>query len=147
MDYVIKKLTSTDTLQAQELVALWQAEDGITGVPIPRAHYLERLLKQDNFHAFVATFNNEVIGGITAYEMPMFTEETTELFLYEIGVREPHRQKGIARRLINALKEICHTKNITFIYVGTDKDNEAAKKLYTATGGKMEEIAWFVYDL
>ncbi len=147
MDYIIRKLTTDDTALAHELIALWQAEDGITDIPVPKANYFAKLLSQDNFHAFVAIKDNEVVGGISANELTIFNEEATEIFLYEIGVSEPHRQQGIARKLIESLLAVCKEKGITAMYVGTSVDNEAAKQLYASTGGTMELIPWFTYNL
>jgi aminoglycoside 3-N-acetyltransferase I len=95
----------------------------------------------------VALNNGVVIGGLTAYELDMYKEETTEIFLYEIAVEPLYRRNGVAKELIESLKKVCVSKGIREMYVGTEKDNYPAIKLYKATGGKMEEIAWFVYDL
>lgn len=77
----------------------------------------------------------------------MYKEEVTEIFLYEIAVDPWYRRKGVAKALIKSLKKICVSKGIKEMYVGTEKDNENAIKLYKATGGKTEEIAWFVYAI
>ena len=84
--------------------------------------------------------------GLTAYELKMFKRETTEMFLYEIGVDEDHQQKGVATALIEFLKEICASKGIVEMFVGTEKDNIAARKLYATTGGVADEDSvWFNY--
>ena len=147
MDYVIKKLLPADLAIAKQLIKLWQTEDGYLNPLIPNDNYLRDLLSKDSFHFFVAMKDELVIGGLTAYELLMYKEEETEMFLYEIGVEENYRQKGIAIKLIESLKRTCVEKGIKIIFVGTSTDNEPAKQLYKTTGGKMEEIPWFTYNL
>jgi aminoglycoside 3-N-acetyltransferase I len=147
VDYSIKKLSLTDVKLAKELIRLWQAEDGMQHSATPNVDYLADLLSRDSFHVYVALMDNVVVGGLSGYELPMFPEEVTEMFLYEIGVDEGHRKNGIASMLIDALKETCKIKGIKIIFVGTSTDNKPAIKLYKSTGGVMEEIPWFTYQL
>ncbi len=147
MDYIVKKLSPSDISLAKQLILLFQAEFEDKYVPISNDKYLPGLLAKDTFHVFVAVKDEIVIGGLTAYELPMFNEETKEMFLYDIAVDKNHWQKGIAKELVNALKKTCADKNIKIMFVGTDTYNEAAKKLYKTTGAEMEEIVWFTYDL
>jgi aminoglycoside 3-N-acetyltransferase I len=147
VDYIIKKLVPADLSIAKQLIKLWQTEDGYVNPIIPNDNYLHDLLSKDSFHFFVAMKEELVIGGLTAYELSMYKEEETEMFLYEIGVEENYRQKGIATKLIDSLKETCAEKSIKIIFVGTSTGNEPAKQLYKTTGGEMEEVPWFTYNL
>jgi GNAT superfamily N-acetyltransferase len=56
-------------------------------------------------------------------------------------------RRGIARALIEALKQTCVERGVEVIFVGTEMDNEAAKQLYANTGGTLKVIAWYEYDL
>lgn len=147
MRFEIKKLRSSDVSLAQQLIALWQRDDGIFDGKLPGNEHLSQLLSADSFHVYVALDGDAVVGGLTAYELPMFGKEVRELFLYEIGVTESHWRRGIARALIEALKETCLERGVEVIFVGTEMDNEAAKQLYTSTGGTLKVIAWFEYEL
>jgi aminoglycoside 3-N-acetyltransferase I len=126
---------------------LWNTQDGISDIPISNYKYLNDLLSKDDFHAFVALKDKLLIGGLTAYELPMFKEDVREMFLYEIGVDENYRQKGIAKELIDSLKRTCLDKGIKIIFVGTSLDNPAARQLYKSTSGEEEVTAWFTYNL
>ena len=147
MNYEIKKLNASDLELAKQLIYQWDTEDGILYPDMPGNHYLLKLLSKETFHVFVAMENNTVVGGLTAYELPMFKVQEHEMFLYEIGVNINYRQKGIASKLIEELKKICLHRNIRTIFVGTSADNEAAKQLYKSTGGEREMIPWFTYTL
>lgn len=147
MNFEIKKLTAADIQLAKDLFIFYQLDDGVEEPLIPSDKYLFNLLSRDTFYVIAALKNGVVAGGLTAYELDMYKEEAPEIFLYEIAVDPLYRRNGIAKELIASLKEICASKGINEMYVGTEKDNSAAIKLYKSTGGKMDEIAWFVYNI
>jgi len=141
------ELNENDLFFAKQFIQQLQVEDGMTDPVMPGDMYLHKLLSSDTSHVLVALENNIVVGGLTAYELSMFAREENEMFLYDITVTESHRQKGIAGKLIGLLKKICIDKGIKIIFVGTSTDSEPAIKLYKATGGDMEIIPWFTYNL
>jgi len=147
MTYSLTQLKPDDLALAQELIQAWNLDEGGEKGKLPRAPYLKSLLKKDDFYVSVALVEGKVVGGLTGYELPMFDREVREMFLYEIGVIAAFRQHGIARALIEALKAYCHQRGITVIFVGTSLDNDAARKLYESTGGELEVIPWFTYEL
>lgn len=145
-NFEIKKLVSSEISLAKELILMF-GFDHETNEPIPPGDgYITRMLARNDFHVIVALEHGRLIGGLTAYEMNMFKRETTEMFLYEIEVEESYRQKSIGKALIEYLKQICVSKGIVEMFVGTSKDNLAARKLYATTGGKADEDSvWFNY--
>lgn len=147
MLFYIKKLSSNDLLLAQDLIKEWSLDEGIKNPKLPQKAYLNKLLTKDDFHIYVAIQDQKVVGGLTAYELPMFDTEINEIFLYEIGVSENYRRQGIAKALIQQLVEYCQQNNIEVIFLGTELENDAAKQLYLSTGGAMEIIPWFTYEL
>jgi len=147
MHFKINKLQSSDVTLAQQLIALWQRDDGIFDGKLPGNAYLSQLLSADSFHAYVALDGDTVVGGLTAYELPMFGKEVRELFLYEIGVTESHWRQGIARALIEALQQTYLERGVGVIFVGTEMDNDAAKQLYANTCGTLKVIARYEYEL
>ena len=147
MDFEIKKPGAANIQLAKDLFLLYQIDDGINKPIIPSDKFLYDILSRDTFHVIVACEGGVVIGGLTAYELDMYKEEIIEVFLYEVAVDPLYRKNGIAKALIEFLKKICVSKGIREMYVGTEKDNEPAIKMYKTTGGKMDEIEWFVYDI
>lgn len=145
--FQIKKLQSTDLTLAQELIKVWSVDDGIKNHKIPSDKYLHQLLSKKDFHVYVVLADEEVAGGLTAYELQLFDTEIKELFLYEIGIIEKYRRRGMATQLIETLKLFCLEKNIKVIFLGTEMENEAAKKLYETTGADLEIIPWYTYNL
>jgi ribosomal protein S18 acetylase RimI-like enzyme len=57
------------------------------------------------------------------------------MFLYELGVEERFRRRGIGRALITALAELAQSNGCTGMWVLTDDDNDAAVAAYTSSGG------------
>lgn len=145
-NFQIKKLKPTDVYLAKELIVMFGLNEGSRHKTFSSDEYIRKMLERKDFQVIVALKNGELIGGLTAYEMKMFKRETTEMFLYEIEVEESHRQKGVGKALIEFLKEICVEKGIVEMFVGTEKDNTPARRLYKTTGGIADENSvWFNY--
>lgn len=98
--------------------------------------YLRCLLQSKEFIAFVALCKGQVIGGLTAYELRMFDEERSEIYLYDLAVMKSHRRKRVASRLIEALKDLAVARNAHAVYVQSDNTpaDAAAIKLYRNFG-------------
>ncbi|MEO8071715.1 MAG: GNAT family N-acetyltransferase [Acidobacteriota bacterium] len=143
MSLSIKKLDSNEMALAKELILMFGFDD--ENDFLPSDEYTAQMLARKDFHIIVALENDKLIGGLTAYQMNMFKRETTEMFLYEIEVSENYRQKGIGKALIEFLKQNCVEKGIVEMFVGTEPNNFAARKLYSTTGGKQGDSVWFNY--
>jgi aminoglycoside 3-N-acetyltransferase I len=63
---------------------------------VPSDAYLRTLLSRPHFMASVA-MNEEkkVVGGLVAYELQKFEKERREIHIYDLGVLESQRRKGI----------------------------------------------------
>ena len=144
---IIKQITDKESSLAATLIQKWFEMDGIKNPNIPSNDYLEQVLNTKYAHLWVALWNDEVVGGMTAYVLPMFDRMTKEVFLYEIGVIEKFQRKGIARALIQHLISACEAYHAECLYVATEVDNEAAKALYENTGGQLEVVAWYTYPV
>lgn len=142
----VKKLNRNEITLAKKLAQLFGFSEGSKNQIFSSNDYVRQMLEREDFHVIVALEKDHLIGGLTAYEMKMFKRETTEMFLYEIEVAESHRKRGVGSALIEFLKQICLQKGIVEMFVGTEKDNLPARKLYSTTGGKADEDSvWFNY--
>src|SRR5687768_5681277 len=72
----------------------------------PSAGYLQELLGSDYFIALAALKNDQVVGGIAAYELRKFEQERSEIYIYDLAVAPAHRRQGIATALIQELKKL-----------------------------------------
>ncbi|MEV0091644.1 GNAT family N-acetyltransferase [Streptomyces sp. NPDC050738] len=74
-------------------------------------------------------------GFITGIEM-LHPDKGSEMCLYELGVDEPYRRRGIARELVATLAEVARDRGCYDMWVPVDADNEPALALYRATGAQ-----------
>jgi ribosomal protein S18 acetylase RimI-like enzyme len=94
----------------------------------------ERFLASPTHHLLLAYDGVRPVGFVTGVE-ETHPDKGTEMFLYELGVEEPARNRGIGRALVDALKAIARERGCYGMYVLTDTDNTAALRAYTAAGG------------
>jgi aminoglycoside 3-N-acetyltransferase I len=141
-NFSLRVLESVDLPVARELFEMWRREDSVSASPASD-ETLQRLLARDDFHVVAALRDGMVIGGLTAYELVMYTEAATELFVYEVGVAEEHRRQGIGRALIECARELCRARGLSELYVPAFASDERAVAFYQSCGLKREEIAWF----
>jgi ribosomal protein S18 acetylase RimI-like enzyme len=93
-----------------------------------------------------------IVDGVAAgfargMRLARLDSERCQLFLYEIGVAETFRRRGVARALIADLLDLARAERCVEIFVLAEPDNDAALALYRATGGSAEPSVMFVYDL
>jgi aminoglycoside 3-N-acetyltransferase I len=108
----------------------------------PSADYLRQLLKNDYFIAIAALKEDEVVGGLTAYELKKFEQERSEIYIYDLAVAATHRREGIATALIQKLKEIAAVRGAYVIFVQADLGDDPAIELYTKLGVR-EDVLHF----
>ena len=132
---LIKKLLPSELDEFSQLVRLFTSESSARNYSYKTENHLESFLQNQKNHVVVASVNNTVIGGLTAYEIEMYKKETSEIFLFEIEVKEEYRQQGVGSLLIHKLKDICKQRSIQQIFVLTSRNNDSALKLYNSTGG------------
>ncbi len=102
----------------------------------PSDRYLQDLLGGDSFIALVALKDNQVVGGLAAYDLKMFEQERHQIYIHDFAVACSHRRNGIATRLLDALKQLAVDRGASAILgrAETGPDDEAAISLYTKLG-------------
>jgi len=106
----------------------------------PKTAYLQNLLDKDYFIALVALKQNEVVGGLAAYELCKFEQERSEIYIYDLAVSSEHRRQGIAIALIEALGRIATDRGAYVIFVQTDVDDLPAIQLYSQVGTRADVL-------
>jgi aminoglycoside 3-N-acetyltransferase I len=113
---------------------------------VPNDAYLERLLAKPHFIAVAALEGDEVVGGLAAYELEKFERARSEIYIYDLAVREDHRRKGIATALIRTLQRIAKQRGAYVIFVQADPGDDPAIRLYESLG-KREDVHHFDIDI
>lgn len=108
----------------------------------PDAEYLRRLLGLPHFIALAALRDDEVVGGLAAYELPKFEQARSEVYIYDLAVDAAHRRCGIATALISRLQAIAARRGAWVIFVQADYGDDPAVALYTKLGAR-EDVMHF----
>jgi aminoglycoside 3-N-acetyltransferase I len=104
--------------------------------------YVQELLGKDSIHALIATADDEVIGGLVAYEFDKFERMQREIYIYDLAVAEAYRRRGVATALIEALQKIAAQRGAWVIFVQADYGDDPAIALYEKLGSR-EEVLHF----
>lgn len=112
---------------------------------MPCAAYLESLLADPMIIPLVAVDQAQVIGGLVAYELRKFEQPRSEIYIYDLAVREARRREGIATALIEELRGIARKRGAWCIYVQADYGDDPAVALYTKLG-RREDVMHFDID-
>lgn len=102
----------------------------------PRPEPTDRFLAAPDHHLILAYVDAAPVGMVTGVELT-HPDKGTEMFLYELGVLDGHRNRGIGRALVRALADLAIERGCYGMWVLTDDDNPAAVRAYTAAGGTL----------
>ncbi len=111
--------------------------------------YLRRFLARPDNILIVTEDGGAPAGFLLAYALDRVDRNRNMVCLYEIGVAEPHRRRGVGRALIEELKAHCRREGVTKTWVVTSRANTAAVRLYESTGaraGDASDDVVFVYE-
>jgi aminoglycoside 3-N-acetyltransferase I len=147
MHFEIKKLHTNDVTLFQQLINVFEEVFEIEHPEIPTGVYLEKLLSKSDFVAMVVINNQQVVAGLTAYELHMYYAETSEMFLYDIAVQANFQRKGLGKTLLQALEQYCKEKSIKTMFVAAHEEDTHALDFYHATGGRTEKVRHFSYEI
>jgi L-2,4-diaminobutyric acid acetyltransferase len=75
----------------------------------------------------VAEINDEIAGFVTAYKVP--ADETT-LFIWQVGIAENARKRGLAKKLVLELLDSNHCKNTNRVQATVSSSNTASLALF-----------------
>ena len=137
----IRRLVSGDEDRVREAAALFDHA--------PRPDATRRFLASADHHLLVAYASGEPAGFVTGVELT-HPDKGTEMFLYELGVAQRFRRKGIGTMLVAALRDLAVERGCYGMWVLTDRSSDAALATYRAAGAReqrsSEMLAWTFSD-
>ena len=145
MTYRVQRLLPGDVELTHGLLTVFGEafEDVETyGAKRPSPAYLKDLLSSPTLVALVALKDEQVVGGLVAYELRKLEQERSEIYIYDLAVSASHRREGIATALINALRAIGRERGAYVVYVQADPPDAPAVALYTKLGTR-EDVYHF----
>jgi aminoglycoside 3-N-acetyltransferase I len=140
----IERLTAADVALARTLFATMARVFG-TDAGALRDRYLTHLLGRNDFWALVATVDGQVVGGLTAYTLPLTRAEVSELFIYDIAVVPQWQRQGVGRQLMATLRTQAASAGISLAFVPADNEDTHALDFYRAIGGAPTPVTIFTF--
>lgn len=98
--------------------------------------YFRRFLARAENILIVADEDGLPVGFLLAYALDRVDRDRRMVCLYEIGVAETHRRRGVGRALVEEVKAHCRRGNVMKAWVVTSRSNRAAIRLYESTGAR-----------
>lgn len=112
----------------------------------PRKDATTRFLAEPTHHLLLAYEDGRPAGFVSGVEVT-HPDKGTEMFLYELGVAEQFRRRGIGRALLRALAALARGRGCYGMFVLTDDWNEAALATYDVDDARRENgIVMFSWD-
>jgi ribosomal protein S18 acetylase RimI-like enzyme len=99
----------------------------------PTADSASQFLASAGHHLCIAHVDGVPAGFVSGIEM-CHPDKGIEMFLYELGVDDAFRGRGIGRALVTALAARAEERGCYGMWVLTDAENDAALAAYTAAG-------------
>jgi ribosomal protein S18 acetylase RimI-like enzyme len=104
----------------------------------------EDFLRRPGHVLLMATSRDgEGIGFVSGVEM-RHPDKDPEMFIYELGVDEVWRRRGVAKALLSALRDEAVQRGCRSMWTGTEADNEAALATYRSLGAAVDHGSVFI---
>ena len=107
--------------------------------------HLARALGMPSCYVFLATDEDAPVGYASAYRFPRLDASGDQVYLFDIEVASVARQRGVGRRLLEALLANCWAEGVTWAWAGTARENVPAQRLFAAAGGKRAGETYIEY--
>jgi aminoglycoside 3-N-acetyltransferase I len=134
MDIAVRRLRVTDRSDARRLFSMLAEVFEEDYAPLSD-RYLDQLLARGDFWALAAFFGDDIVGGATAYELPMTRQESAEIFIYDVAVVSAYRRRGVGRRLLELLRREAAEAGIPVMFVAAENADEHALDFYRQLRG------------
>lgn len=141
----IKRLKGGDIAIAQQLFLFLQQVFEVEKPIVANGSYIRRLLENTSFICLAVIYNNEVVGGLTAYELPMYDTDSTELFIYDIAVKPNFQRIGLGKKLLTAISAHCKENGIKEMFVDAAEADHDALDFYRSMNGKEVKVIQFTF--
>jgi aminoglycoside 3-N-acetyltransferase I len=94
---------------------------------------------------FVAKEKKVIIGGLTAYILPSYYSDSSEVYIYDLAIKKNFQRKGIGKKLLQSLKAYCGQNEYKVLFVQADVTDAYALNFYQSTGGIPQKVIQFSY--
>lgn len=134
--FEIRSLGPDDEQAVHDAAGLFDA------APDPAATH--RFLAEPNHHILIAyDAANRPLGFVSGVETT-HPDKGTEMFLYELGVADDARRRGIGSALVTRLAALARSRGCYGMWTGTEQGNTAARATYARAGAATNPPQVFV---
>jgi aminoglycoside 3-N-acetyltransferase I len=147
MDAEIKKLDGANLPEFKQLLEVFTNEFEMNPGEMADDVILTKLLNSAGFIVFVSILHNKVVGGLTAYILPAYYGNYSEVYIYDIAVNQEHQRKGLGMMLIDSLKKYCAAHTIKTMFVEAEEKDTQAINFYHRTKAVALNVVHFNYEL
>ena len=141
----VRRLVRSDTAAAGVMFGLMAAVFGEGSEPLDDA-YVDGLLGREGFWALAAFVGTEIVGGLTAHTLPLTRSPSSAVFIYDRAVRQDHRRRGVASRLVRELLAAAAFEGIRVVFVPADNEDVHALEFYRVLGAAASPVTFFTFD-
>ena len=132
-------------LGRDDAAVLRRVADGVFDHPVDPA-LTEEFLCDPRHHLAVALSADLVVGIASAVHY-VHPDKPAELWVNEVGVAPRFRRQGLGKRLLQSLLAHGKASGCSEAWLGTERSNAAARRLYAAVGGKEETMVYVTFPL
>lgn len=147
-----QKLTSKDLPLLKELIHVFEIVFEMENFVLPKDEHLQSLLDNENIIFFVAILEEQqnerkVIGGLRVHILPSTYFESAEVYMYDLGVQTDFQRQAVGTQLVESLKNYSQKLGYKEVFVQADLEDQHAIDFYKKTGGILEDVIHFSYQL
>jgi len=125
--------TEIKILASSDKAILLNVADGIFDHGIDINHTVEFL--EDPRHHLAVAIDDGLVVGFASGVHYIHPDKEPELWINEVGIASTHRNRGLAKRILQALLDVGRGLGCKEAWVLTDRANIPAMQLYTSLGG------------
>jgi ribosomal protein S18 acetylase RimI-like enzyme len=107
---------------------------------------LTAYLAEPNHLMLVAVNGGQIIAQCAAV-IHRHPDKVTELYIDEVGVSPKWQRQGIARKMLDRMFALGRSLGCGEAWVGTEIDNDPARRLYEGLGSEAETFVMYEYQL
>ena len=107
---------------------------------------LTAYLAEPNHLMLVAVNGGQIVAQCAAI-IHRHPDKATELYIDEVGVSPKWQRQGIARKMLDEMFALGRSLGCGEAWVGTEIDNDPARRLYEGLGSEAETFVMYVYKL
>jgi aminoglycoside 3-N-acetyltransferase I len=148
MSYTCRRLGSSNVEELKGLLVVFARvfDEAETATPAADDTYLTALLEKPEFHACAAWEGDEVVGGVTGYELAL-PSGRKEMYIYDLAIEERHWRRGIATALIRELAAGARRRGVSVMFVEAESADAGAVRFYQSLGAEQLGVEHFNLEI